>query len=60
MLTRADDSEMPGLALCTLIYHQPLNRFSVVCRDVMWYQLVITLHSEETTETLIDARGVSS
>jgi len=51
---------MLGLALCTLIYHQPSNRFSVVCRDVMWDQLVITLGSQETTETLMDTRGVSS
>jgi len=51
---------MLGLALCTLIDHQPSNRFSVVCRDVTWYQLVIILRSQETTETLMDARGVSS
>jgi len=51
---------MLGLALCTLIYHQLWNWFSVVCRDVTWYQLVIILRSQETTETLMDARGVSS
>ena len=51
---------MLGLALCTLIYHEPSNRFSIVCRDVTWYQLVIILRSQETTETLMDARGVSS
>jgi len=60
MLTRADDSEMLGLALCILIYHQPSNRFSVVCCDVTWDQLVIILRLQETTETLMDARGVSS
>jgi len=52
--------EMLGLALCTLINYPPLNRFSVVCRDVTWYQLVIILRSQEMTETLMDARGVSS
>jgi len=60
MLTRANDSEMLGLALCKLIYHQLSNRFSVVCLDVMWYQLAIILHSQEMTQTLMDARGVSS
>jgi len=51
---------MLGLALCTPIYHQPSNRFSVVCRDVTWYELVIILRSQETTEALMDARGGSS
>jgi len=60
MLKRGDDSEMQGLALCTLIYHQTLNRFSVVCPDVTWYQLVIILCSLETTETLMNTQGVSS
>ena len=60
MLTRADNPEMLGLALCTLIYHQPSNRFSAVCRDVTWYQLGIIWRSQETTETPRDARGVSS
>jgi len=62
MLTRADDSEMLGVALRTLIYHYPWNRFRVVCRDVTWYQLVIILRSngQETSETVMDARGVSS
>jgi len=60
MLTPADDSEILGLALFTLIYHQPSNRFCVVCRDVTWYQLVIIFRSQETTETLMEARGVSS
>ena len=60
MLTRAEDSYMLGLALCTLIYHQPSNRFSIVCSDVTWYQLVIIMRSQETTETLMDAQGVSS
>jgi len=60
MLMRADDLEMLGLVLCTLIFHQPLNWFRVVCRDVMWYQLVIIWRSQETTERQMDARGVSS
>ena len=60
MLTRADNPEMLGLALCTLIYDQLSNRFSVGCRDVTWYQLVMIFRSQETTETLMDARGVSS
>jgi len=46
---------MLGLALCTLIYYQLLNRFRIVCRDVTWYQLVIILRAQEMTETLIDA-----
>jgi len=62
MLNRGDDSEMLGLALCsgTLIYHQTLNRFSVVCPDVTWYHLVIIFCSLETTEILMNAQGVSS
>ena len=60
MLRRANDSEMLGVALGTLIYHQLSKSSSVVCRDVTWYQLVIILHSQKTTETLMDARGVSS
>ena len=51
---------MLGLALCTLIDHQPSNRFSFGCHDVMWYPLVIILLSQETTETLMDTQGVSS
>jgi len=60
MLMRADDLEMLGLVLCTLIFHQPSNWFRVVCHDVKWYQLVIIWRSQETTERLMDARGVSS
>jgi len=60
MLTQEDELQMLGLAWCTLIYYQPSNRFSVVCRDITSYQLVIILRSQETTETLMDAGGVSS
>jgi len=60
MLMLADDLEMRGLVLCTLIFYQPSNWFRFVCPDVMWYQLVIIWRSQETTERLMDAGGVSS